>query len=112
MKRYKATPLCPPTGLPRGIRRRKPRSYLEWKTLRRWRALPPWEEDSSGYLLRSVREDAGITQEEMGRRLGCTQQAVAQAERWDSNPTVLFLRAWARALGRELTISIDSDLPV
>ncbi|MBZ0115179.1 MAG: helix-turn-helix transcriptional regulator [Thermoanaerobaculia bacterium] len=33
-------------------------------------------------LLRAAREDAGVTQREMGIRLGCSQQAVAQAERW------------------------------
>ena len=88
------------------MRRRKPRSYVEWKTLRRWDALPPWEDSPIGYLLRSAREEAGVTQREMGERLGCSQQAIAQAERWASNATVGFARRWARALGRNLEITI------
>jgi transcriptional regulator with XRE-family HTH domain len=43
----------------------------------------------------------------MGKRLGCSQQAIAQAERWGSNPTVQFRREWAQALGQELEISIE-----
>jgi transcriptional regulator with XRE-family HTH domain len=69
--------------------------------------LPLWEEMPLGYLLRSVREDAKVTQQEMGERLDCSQQAIAQAERWQSNPTARFLREWARALDRELEISIE-----
>jgi transcriptional regulator with XRE-family HTH domain len=62
----------------------------------------------AGYLLRSAREEARVTQQEMADRLDCSQQAIAQAERWSSNPTVRFLRRWADALGRELRISIES----
>jgi transcriptional regulator with XRE-family HTH domain len=60
-----------------------------------------------GYLLRRACEEARLTQEEMGRKLGCSQQAVAQAERWASNPTVRFVREWASALGRELHIFLS-----
>ena len=87
-----------------GLRRRTPRSYLEWKTLAGWARLPPWEEDPPGYLLRRLRERQGCSQRDLAERLGCTQQAVAQAERWESNPTVRFVRAWARALGSELAL--------
>ena len=92
--------------LPKGLGRRKPRSFLEWKTLRRWGALPDWEETPPGYLLRLAREAAGATQEEMGRRLGCSQQAIARAARWTSNPTVGLFRQWARALDCDLEIEL------
>lgn len=107
MKRYVAPLPRPLMVLPSGLRRRRPRSYLEWRTLRRWQALPPWEESAPGYLLRCAREEAGLTQQELGQRLGCSQQAIAQAESCDSNPTVRFLRAWARALGQRLELSIE-----
>lgn len=68
--------------------------------------LPDWEEPVPGYLLREARESEGLTQVEMGRRLGCSQQAVAQAERWESNPTVAFVRDWARALSRAFDLEI------
>ncbi len=56
--------------LPPGIRRTRPRDYLEWRTLRRWGKLPLWEGLFPGYLLREARERAGLTQREMAARLG------------------------------------------
>jgi transcriptional regulator with XRE-family HTH domain len=64
------------------------------------------EDSSSGDLLRRAREKSGLTQTELADRLGHTQQAVAQAERSESNPTVSFLRRWARACGRSLSIRL------
>lgn len=92
--------------LPPGIRRTRPRDYFEWKTLRRWGRLPAWEDVFPGYLLREARERAGLTQKEMAARLGCTQQAVAQAEKPLSNPSVSFLKSWADAVGGRLEISL------
>ena len=89
-------------GLLSALRRRKPRSYLEWKTLRSWGKLPSWEEDPPGYLLRELREGAELTQLQLAERLGCSQQAVAQAERWQANPTARLMADWARGAGEEL----------
>lgn len=86
------------------VRRRKPRAYEEWKALYEWRELPPWEGTATGYLLRLARERAHLTQKALAQRLRCSQPAVAQAERWSSNPTVGFLRRWAKACGTELTL--------
>ncbi len=108
MKVHRASDRRISLTLPRGLKRRKPRSFLEWKTLKGWGVLPDWEETRPGYLLRLWREEAGLTQEEMGSRLGCSQQAVAQAESWGSNPTVRFLQQWATALGCELKIELLS----
>lgn len=91
-------------GLVAGLKRHKPRSYLEWKTLRQWDKLGAWEDDPPGYLLRRLREGNGCSQQELARRLGCSQQAVAQAERWESNPTLKFVRQWARTFGHEVTL--------
>lgn len=106
MRRFSAPPprVLPP--LPRGLKRRKPRDFLEWSALRRWRMLPDWEETPPGYLLRETREKAGLTQRELARRLGITQQAVSQAEAWESNPTVAFIRRWVEACGSTLEIEI------
>lgn len=90
--------------LPRGLMRRRQRSYEKWKLLRSRNQLPTWEELPAGYLLREAREAAGLTQAELAARLDCTQQAVARAERWRSNPTVSLLRRWATATGRRLEI--------
>ena len=92
--------------LPEGLRRRKPRSYAEWRALKDWRRLPFWELEPSGYLLRAAREKSGLTQKELAERLGCSQQAIAQAERWESNPSVDFLRKWASACGATLRLEL------
>lgn len=94
---------------PSWAKRTRPRSYLEWKTLRRWGKLPPWEALRPGYLLRNAREEAGLSQMELAERLGVSQQAVARAERWDSNPTVRLLERWAEACGRDLRIHLAPE---
>ena len=89
------------------LTRRRPRAFLEWRTLRRWGKLPDREAQVPGYLLRTARESAGLTQVQLAEQLGITQQAVARAERWSSNPTVAFMRRWTRACGRSLEIRIE-----
>lgn len=79
--------------------RARPRSYEEWKALRRWGQLPDWESSPAGYLLRLAREETNLSQAGLAKRLGCSQQAVAQAERWMSNPTLAFVRRWQEACG-------------
>lgn len=106
MRVWKAPPPARAPELPAGVRRTRPRDYLEWKTLRRWGRLPSWEDSPPGYVLREAREAAGLTQTELAARLGRSQQAVAQAERWDSNPTVGFLRSWADATGTSLRLEL------
>ncbi len=91
--------------------RRRPRDYVEWKTLRRWGKLPVWEELRPGYVLREARERAGLSQAELARRLGCTQQAVSQAERAESNPTMSFVEGWARALGGRPELAVTLPPP-
>jgi DNA-binding XRE family transcriptional regulator len=88
------------------LSRGRPRVFLEWATLRRWGKLPAREQGVVGYLLRIAREEAGLTQRELAGRLGVSQQAVAQAERWDSNPTVELIRRWAAACGATASIRL------
>ncbi len=92
------------------LRRRRPRSYQEWKTLLRWGVVPARERAKAGYLMRLARESAGMTQRQLAKRLGCSQQAVAQAERWQSNPTVELMDRWARACGTDLSVSFGDPL--
>lgn len=90
------------------LRRARPRGFAEWSALRRWGGLPYWEVEPAGYLLREAREQAGLSQADLGARLGITQQAVARRERWDANPTVELIRRWAVACGRPITIRFDA----
>lgn len=98
------------TQTPR-LTRRRPRAFLEWKQLRAWGKLPDREAQVPGYLLRVAREQAKMTQQELAVELGITQQAVARAERWTSNPTFDLMRRWARACNRRLEIRIADDAP-
>lgn len=91
---------------PSWARRSRPRSYVEWKNLRAWGELPPWEPLRAGYVLRLAREEVGLTQEELAGRLRVSQQAVARAERCGSNPTAALMERWARACGAEIDIVI------
>jgi DNA-binding XRE family transcriptional regulator len=84
--------------------RSRPRGFEEWAALRRWGRLPEAERAVVGYLLRAARESSGLTQAALAARLGCTQQAVSRAERWSSNPTVGFVRAWLENLGWRLEL--------
>ena len=106
MRVLEAKPPRPVPPAPAWAKRSRPRSYVEWKTLRRWGKLPPWEPLRAGYLLRSAREEAGLSQSELAGRLGVTQQAVARAERWDSNPTVELLERWAESCRGRLEIAL------
>ena len=71
--------------------------------------IPAWETDPPGYLLREARETAGLTQGRLAARLGRTQQAIAQVERFTSNPTMEFVHEWARALGRNAVLELTGD---
>jgi DNA-binding XRE family transcriptional regulator len=91
------------------LSRRRPRAFLEWRTLRSWGKLPDREADVPGYLLRTVRESAGLTQTQLAEQMGITQQAIARAERWSSNPTIAFMRRWASACGRNLELRFEGQ---
>lgn len=86
------------------LSRVKPRNFVEWKTLRRWGQLPGSEQGVPGYLLRLAREEAEMTQVVLASKLEVSQQAVGQAERWQSNPTAGFMASWMRACGMELEL--------
>ncbi len=87
--------------------RKKPRNYLEWKTLRQWDRLSASERDIPGYLLRLAREKAGLTQKQLAETIETTQQAVAQAERWISNPSINFMKRWVAACGTRIGLELE-----
>lgn len=55
-------------------------------------------------MLRWARQDAGLSQAELAKRLGVSQQAVAKVEHPDANPTADTLLRVAAALGMSLTL--------
>lgn len=54
----------------------------------------------------SRREELGISQREMARRMGISQPAVAQFELSSSNPTLSTIVRYANNLGVELLLSV------
>jgi len=57
--------------------------------------------------LQAMREARGLTQADLGRRLGVSQQRVAQLESPQSNPTIAMVDRYAAACGEELVVVWD-----
>jgi HTH-type transcriptional regulator / antitoxin HipB len=57
-----------------------------------------------GQLLASARENAGLTQEALARKIGSTRSAICRYECHPSNLTLSTLEKMARATGRRLVI--------
>ena len=55
-----------------------------------------------------ARTDAGLSQAELARRAGVSQQAIAKLEHPDSNPTIETLQKVADALHAELVIQLQA----
>src|SRR6476620_1593296 len=59
-----------------------------------------------GILLREAREDAGLTQEEMARRLNTKKSAISRLENHASDIRLSTLERYARALGCQLSLDL------
>lgn len=57
-------------------------------------------------LLEQVRKLAGLTQQDLARRAGTSQPAVARLEQGHSSPTLATLRRLVRAAGFDLRIEL------
>ena len=68
----------------------------------------------SGDLIREARLRSGLTQAELGRRMGTAPSAIGRWERGEVTPSIETLRGLVRATGNELTLGIaagdDHDL--
>jgi DNA-binding XRE family transcriptional regulator/predicted RNase H-like HicB family nuclease len=69
-----------------------------------WVQVPP--KLAVKIALRWARQDAGLTQGQLAKRLGVSQQQVALLEKPDTNPTIDTLERAARALGARLEVDI------
>lgn len=50
-------------------------------------------------MLRTTREESGITQQEIAAKLGATQSFISKCERGERRLDIVELRAWCSALG-------------
>lgn len=55
----------------------------------------------------TIRNQKGMTQEGLAKKLGTKQSAIARFESGNYNPTLEFLQKTANALGRKLIISFE-----
>ena len=65
------------------------------------------EEFALATALIKARADAGLTQEEIARRMGTTQSAVARLEGGKSRPSTTTLAKFAKATGARLRVSFE-----
>jgi transcriptional regulator with XRE-family HTH domain len=61
--------------------------------------------DHPAAILRHARQQSGLSQAQLGKRLGVSQAAVAKLEQPTSNPTVQTLARALRATGHSLKLS-------
>lgn len=57
----------------------------------------------------AVRKQHGLSQVELADRMGVSQSAVAQLERYDANPTIASIERYAIAVGARVAITVVSD---
>ena len=63
-------------------------------------------ETDYGLVLRAVRRRAGLTQQELGERIGSTQSAVARMETGEAEPRLCTLEKLADALNQDFLIHV------
>jgi len=59
-----------------------------------------------GVMLRQAREDAGLTQEELARKISTKKTAISRIENHAEDMKLSTLEKFANALGKQLTISV------
>jgi ribosome-binding protein aMBF1 (putative translation factor) len=65
-----------------------------------------YEQFKVGVFLRNAREKAGLTQEDLARRMHTHKSAISRIERHAENITLATLERYAAALGKRMHISI------
>jgi predicted XRE-type DNA-binding protein len=89
---------------------------------RQWRARQGFDEDQMAegvkqilreileYKLRELRQQQGLTQQQLADKLGITQNRISKFERLDLDRAELqTIRAYLKALGGELSLLVDID---
>ena len=65
-----------------------------------------YEQFKIGVLLRQAREDAGLTQEELARKLHTQKTAISRIERHADDIRLSTVRRFAHALGKRVHVEI------
>lgn len=89
------------------------------KIAEKWHADPEFQREFDGLeeefelaaAVIKARFEAGLTQEELARRMGTTQSAIARIEGGKSNPSTTTLKKLAAATGTRLKVTFKSRQP-
>jgi ribosome-binding protein aMBF1 (putative translation factor) len=65
-----------------------------------------YQEFKLGVMLRQAREEAGLTQEELAKRINTKKTAISRIENHAEDMKLSTLEKFACALGKQLTISV------
>jgi HTH-type transcriptional regulator / antitoxin HipB len=65
-----------------------------------------YQEFKLGALLRQARDDAGLTQEELARRINTKKTAISRIENHAEDIKLSTLEKFVSALGKQLTITV------
>jgi len=65
-----------------------------------------YQEFKLGVLLRQAREEAGLTQEELARRINTKKTAISRIENHAEDIKLSTLEKFVNALGKQLTITV------
>jgi transcriptional regulator with XRE-family HTH domain len=57
----------------------------------------------------SLRQKAGWSQQEVGRRIGTSQSAVSELERGEVSPTLGLLERYADLFGMRVVLTVEED---
>ena len=62
--------------------------------------------------IRWARQDAGLSQAELGKRAGVKQQQIAKIENPDENPTLETIEKVAKALGLTVNLGLEDAVRI
>ena len=60
-----------------------------------------------GEMIKTARLKAGLTQKELGERMGTSESAISKLEKRKTTPNLQTLERIAKALGTKLNVSFD-----
>jgi transcriptional regulator with XRE-family HTH domain len=63
------------------------------------------------FALAEARRESGLTQAEVGRRMGTSQAAIARLESGIASPVWETIERYARALGRHAVVRLEQAAP-
>jgi ribosome-binding protein aMBF1 (putative translation factor) len=69
------------------------------------------DESNFGFVLRELRQCAGLSQRELAERIGSTQSAIARMEKGEAEPKLCTLEKLAEALNRDLHVHVKAAEP-